>query len=320
MIKMNKLLYILIFLLGSLGLSAQSVDVNASIDTNFLLIGEQTQIELKVQYRLDGEPVSVKFPALTDTISEFIEIVTTSSIDTIYPDQNDLSLVEQVQRITVTSFDSGSYEIPYFEFQINEGLFQTGPLRIEVRPMQVDTAEAIFDIKGPIEEPFSFIDWIKDNWIWIALVLVILIGGILLIVYLKNRPEKVIEEEIIPVIPPHITALEKLEKLREDKLWQDGKVKLFHSEISEIIREYLEKRYSVNALENTTDEIMQSLRFMSIDPTLLSKLNQLLVLSDLVKFAKEQPLANENDMSLLNAVEFVKNTKQIIETPENNAE
>ncbi len=75
---MNKLLYILIFLFGSLGLSAQSVDVNASIDTNFLLVGEQTQIELKVQYRLDGEPVSVNFPTLTDTISEFIEIVTTS--------------------------------------------------------------------------------------------------------------------------------------------------------------------------------------------------------------------------------------------------
>ena len=74
--KMNKLLYILVFILSSLGLSAQSVDVNASIDTNFLLIGEQTQIELKVQYKLDGESVSVKFPALTDTISEFIEIVT----------------------------------------------------------------------------------------------------------------------------------------------------------------------------------------------------------------------------------------------------
>ena len=306
---MNKLLYILIFLLGSLGLSAQSVDVNASIDTNFLLIGEQTQIELKVQYRLDGEPISVKFPELKDTISEFIEIVTTSSVDTTYPDQNDLSLVEQVQRITITSFDSGSYEIPYFEFQINEGLFQTGLLLIEVRPMEVDTAEAIFDIRGPIEEPFSFVDWIKDNWIWIALVLVLLIGGILLIVYLKNRPEKVIEEEVIPLIPPHIIALEKLEKLREDKLWQDGKVKLFHSEISEIIREYLEKRYSVNALENTTDEIMQSLRFMSIDPTQLSKLNQLLVLSDLVKFAKEQPLANENDMSLLNAIDFINATK-----------
>jgi len=317
---MNKILYIIIFLFGSLGLSAQSVDVNASIDTNFLLIGEQTQIELKVQYRLDGETVSVNFPALTDTISEFIEILAMSAVDTVYPDKNDLSLVEQVQKITVTSFDSGSYEIPYFEFQINDGLFQTGPLRIEVRPMVVDTAEAIFDIKGPIEEPFSFVDWVKNNWMWIALVLVLLIGGILLIRFLKNRPEKVIEEEIKPIIPPHVTALEKLEKLREDKLWQTGKVKLFHSTISEIIREYLEQRYGVMALENTTDEIMQSIRYHGLLANQTTKLNQLLVLSDLVKFAKEQPLANENDMSLLHAIEFIKSTKQIIESPENNAE
>ena len=316
---MKKLLYIFIFLFGNLGVSAQSVEVNASIDTNFLLIGEQTQIELRVQYRLDGEPVSVKFPELTDTISEFIEIVYSSQLDTIYPDQSDLALVEQTKKITITSFDSGYYEIPAFEFQINGGLFQTGPLYIEVQPMEVDTAKAIFDIKEPIEEPFSIIDWVKENWVWIVIVLVLLIGGIALIRYLKNRPET-IAEEVAPDIPPHVISLEKLEKLQEEKLWQAGKVKLYHSEISEIIREYIEKRYLVNALEITTDEIMQSLRFHSIQPDLLTKLNQLLVLADLVKFAKEKPLANENDISLLNAIEFVKATKQIIQPKNENAE
>lgn len=316
---MNKLLYILVFLFGSLGLSAQSVDVNASIDTNFLLIGEQTQIELKVQYRLDGETVNVQFPSFTDTISEFIEIVYTSPIDTIYPDKNDLSLIEQSQKITVTSFDSGSYVIPYFEFQINENLFQTGSLLIEVRPMEVDTSKAIFDIRGPIEEPFSIIDWAKEHWLWIAIVLFIIIGGVVLILYLKNRPE-IIEEEVQPDIPPHIISLQKLQKLKNDQLWQAGKVKMHHSQLSEIIREYIEKRYQVHALENTTDEIMQSLRFHSIEPNLLAKLNQVLVLSDLVKFAKEKPLANENEMSLMNAVEFVKETKEIIQETEENAE
>jgi hypothetical protein len=316
---MNKLLYILVFLFGSLGLSAQTVNVNASIDTNFLLIGEQTQIELKVQYRLDGKAVNVQFPNLIDTISEFVEIVYTSPIDTVYPDKDDLSLIEQSQKITVTSFDSGSYVIPYFEIQINENLFQTGPLHIEVRPMEVDTSKAIFDIRGPIEEPFSIIDWAKENWIWIAIVLLLLIGGIVLIYYLKNRPEKV-EEEIIEIIPPHIIGLQKLQNLKEDQLWQNNKVKAHHSEISEILREYIEKRYDVHALENTTDEIMQSLRFHNIEPNVLAKLNQVLVLADLVKFAKEKPIANENEMSLNNAVEFVNETKQIIAPTEDNAE
>lgn len=316
---MTKLLYILVFIFGSLGLSAQTVDVNASIDTNFLLIGEQTQIELRVQYRIDGKAVDVKFPALTDTINEFIEIVYTSPIDTIYPDATDLSLIEQTQKITITSFDSGSYVIPYFEFQINQNLFQTGSLQIEVMPMEVDTANAIFDIRGPIEEPFSIIDWAKEHWLWIAIVLAILISGIILIFYLKNRPEK-FEEEIKVIIPPHVIGLQKLQKLKDDQLWQAGKVKMHHSEISEIIREYIEKRYQVNALENTTDEIMQSLRFHNIAPNLLAKLNQVLVLADLVKFAKQKPLANENEMSLLAAVEFVQETKEIIQPKEENVE
>jgi hypothetical protein len=313
---MKKFLYILVFLFSSIGLSAQSIDVNASIDTNFLLIGEQTQIELKVQYRLDGDPVSIKFPELTDTINEFIEIIYTSPIDTVYPNKNDLSLVEQTKKITITSFDSGYYEIPYFEFTINGGLFQTGPMYIEVQPMEVDTAEAIFDIKDPIEEPFSFIDWLKEHWVWVAIILILLIGGYLLIRYLKNKPEKIIEE-IEPETPPHIISLRKLQKLKEDKLWQAGKVKQHHSEISEIIREYIEKRYLINALENTTDEIMQGLRFHSIQTDLLTKLNQILSLADLVKFAKEQPIASENDVSLLNAVDFIKGTRQVIQTEDN---
>jgi len=316
---MNKLLYILIFLFGSLDLSAQSVDVYASIDTNFLLIGEQTQIELKVQYRLEGETINVQFPVFSDTISEFIEIVYTSPIDTIYPDKDDLTIVEQTQKITITSFDAGSYQIPCFEFQINQNLFQTGTLNLQVQPMEVDTSKAIFDIRGPIEEPFSIIDWAKENWIWIAIVLILLIVGIVLIYYLKNRSTKIVEEIII-IIPADVIGLEKLKKLKAKQLWQAGKVKMYHSEISEIIREYIEKRYEVNALENTTHEIMQSLRFQSIEPNLLTKLNQVLVLSDLVKFAKEKPLPAENEMSLINAIEFVEETKQIIATTEKNAE
>jgi len=309
---MKKILYILLFLLGSFSLSAQNIEVKATIDTNFLLIGEQTQIHLKVQYRLDGKSIAIKFPELKDTIStKAIEIVYSSAVDTSYPDKNDLSLVEQTKKITITSFDSGYYEIPYFEFIINNQPYQTGPLQISVQPLAVDTAKAIFDIKEPLDEPFSIIDWLKENWVWIAIVLVLIIGFIILYKYLKNRPEPIVEE-IVPVIPYYIITLENLEKLKEEKLWQAGKVKQHHSRISEILREYLEKRYDVKALEHTTDEIMQSLRFLPIDADLLTKLNQTLVLADMVKFAKEQPLPEENDKCLMNAFDFVNSTKLII--------
>jgi len=309
----KKSFYTLVFLIGSLGIYAQDIQIRASIDTNFLLIGEQTIIELKVQYHIDDEPKSVKFPVLTDTISEFIEILHSSEVDTIKREETNQG--EQIQRLTITSFDSGHYEIPYFDFIIDGKSLKTGPLFINVIPMEVDTAKAIFDIKQPISEPFTFLDWLKENWIWVSIIIALIIGGIILIIYLKNKPE-IIKEEVIPAIPYYIITLEKLEKLKESKLWQDGKVKLYHSEISEIMRDYIEKRYQVNALENTTDEIMQGLRFQAIHPDLITKLNQILMLADLVKFAKEKPLPNENDMSLINAVEFVKSTKIINEQTE----
>lgn len=317
---MKKLLYILIVLLASINLSAQTAKVSASIDTNYLLLGEQTQIHLKVQYKLDGNIVSVKFPDINDTLSEFVEIIYSSPIDTIYPDKNDLTLVEQIQHITITSFDSGYYQIPYFQFSFNEDtVTTTEELFIEVQPMEVDTTKAIFDIKEPIEEPFSIVDWLKENWVWLVGTLVLIILIIVIVKYLKNRPEPTIQE-VIPEIPDYIIALEKLNTLREKQLWQTGKVKMYHSEISEILRSYLENRYQINALENTTDEIMQSLRFQTILPDTLSRLNQALMLADLVKFAKEQPLSSENELSLSNAFEFVNQTKQLNIPKEDNVE
>lgn len=308
---MNKLLYILIILLGSFSLSAQEVKVSANLDTNYLLIGEQTQIHLKVAYQLDGEKINVVFPHIIDTLNKFVEVIYSSPIDTTYPDQNDLTKVEQTQHITITSFDSGYYHLPYFNFTVNgDSVATTEDLFIDVQPLEVDTTKAIFDIKQPIEEPFSFKDWLKENWVWIAGILVLIILIIVIIKYLKNRPAPVIEE-VKPAIPDYIIAIEKLNKLKEKQLWQNGKVKQYHSEISETLRAYLETRYQITALENTTDEIMQSLRYQTITPELLNKLSVTLKMADMVKFAKEQPLANENEMAINNAFEFVNETKII---------
>ncbi|MCB0401746.1 MAG: hypothetical protein KDD41_06660 [Flavobacteriales bacterium] len=317
---MKKLLTILMLLIAATAMQGQSVEVSSSIDTNYLLFGEQTQIHLKVRYQLAGKTVNLKFPQIIDTLSEFVEVIHTSPIDTSYPDKDDLTLVEQTQSITITSFDSGYYKLPPFLFMVEDDtLSTTEELFIDVQPVAVDTTKAIFDIKKPIEEPFSMIDWLKENWIWIVAILIVLIVIFVLIRYLKNRPQVVVEEAA-PEIPIHVLALQRLEELREQKLWQSGKVKTYHSELSEILRSYLEDRYAMHALENTTDEIMQFLRFQPIQPDILVKLQQTLTLADLVKFAKEQPLAAENELSMLNAMEFINQTKLIVTAPEKHAE
>lgn len=309
---MRKLISILILIFSVTTTNAQSYSVEAKADTISILIGEQINITLQSNYRVDEGEINIIFPTLYDTINEFVEIVKKSAIDTLIPNKEDPYAFAQQQTVTITSFDSGYYAVPPFKFVINSDTLETQPLLIEVLTMPIDTAQAIYDIKGVIDEPFSFTDWLRDNWWWMVAILVLIIGIVYLIKFLKNKKPNEVLEEIVPEIPVHIIALEKLEKIRDEKLWQSGKVKLYHSHISEILREYIENRYQVNALEETTSEILHGLRLQNISPELMNKLTQTLTLADLVKFAKEQPLPNENEMSITAAIEFVNTTKLVI--------
>lgn len=310
---MKKLCYILLFFYVTSGVKANDASVMATIDTNNLLIGEQTNITLSTKYRVDQGAVQVVFPQLNDTINKAVEIVSRTAIDTLIPDADDPYLFEQRQQIIITSFDSGYHVIPPFHFVINQDTLSTEAMLLEVNTPQVDTSQAIFDIKSPLEEPFNLTDWIKQNWTWIVGILVLIALIIGMIRYFKQRkPNTVEKEEIIPEIPPHIIALEQLQKIADEQLWQQDKIKQYHSNISETIRAYIEKRYHINALEQTTDEILHGLRLVVTDGKLLAQLRQLLMLSDLVKFAKEKPLASENEAIMQQAIAFVESTKEVI--------
>lgn len=314
---MKKILYILLLLVVTFQVKAQSFSVEALPDTNKLMIGEQVKVNLRVTYRVDNGAVNVVFPTLYDTINEFVEIVSKSRIDTVIPDKSDPYRFYQEQNIVLTSFDSGYYVVPPFQFVINNDTVETEAFLLEVNTLEVDTTQGIFDIKQPISEPFSFLDWLKENWWWMVAILVLAVAIYLLVRYLKNRKPKEVVEEIIPIIPYHVIALEKLEKLKQEQLWQKGKVKLYHSHLSEILRDYLEHRYQINALEETTAEIIYGLRLQLISSEQMNKLTQTLTLADLVKFAKEQPLPLENEQSLTFAIAFIEATKINVEKPTN---
>ncbi|MCC7331903.1 MAG: hypothetical protein IT232_04765 [Flavobacteriales bacterium] len=297
---------------------AQSVIVSAQPDTNKILIGEQIQVKLNVQYRVDnGKQLQIQFPNLADTLIEKVEIVSKSTIDTVIPDKADPYFFIQEQIISITSFDSGIYSIPPFQFIVNSDTLTTNSFLVEVNTLEVDTTKAIFDIKAPISEPFSLLDWIKENWWWLVAILVLGVLIYIAVRYFKNRKLVKVPEKLAPEIPYHIIALQKLEQLKSEQLWQNGKTKQYHSIISEVIREYLERRYQINALEETTHEIMHRLRLQTIPAEQMNKLNQLLTLADLVKFAKEQPLPHENEQSLTHAISFIETTKIVMNSANN---
>jgi hypothetical protein len=112
-----------------------------------------------------------------------------------------------------------------------------------------------------------------------------------------------------------LLALQKLTELRNRKLWQQEQTKQYHTELTDIIRDYLENRYVIKAHEQTSDEIFASLRYMDITEENRNALRQVLILADLVKFAKEKPLPQDNEQSMDNAVAFVNRTQQAIQLP-----
>lgn len=293
--------------------SIAQIKATAKLDSNEIIIGQQVKLQLSIQYRVDGgKRIQVLWPEITDTIRKEVEVVSQSKIDTIV-DKADPFLFTQTQTLNITSFDSGYWAIPPFKFLAGDtnGIF-TDPLLLQVSTMAVDTTQAIKDIKEPYEETYTWIDWLKDNmiYVWVLLgALLVLLIFYLIVRYTRKVKPPMVEVEI-PKIPAHIIAFEKLDKLKTENLWQNGKLKLYHSQLTDIIREYIENRFKIQALEQTTEEILYGFRKVAIDDESKSKLKQVLIIADLVKFAKEQPLPNENEMSMTNSYDFIHGTKQ----------
>ena len=306
------LLFPLLFL--SFISTAQETKVNATLDSNSIQIGQQVKLELSIEYRVDkGKQVKIIWPEINDTIRKEVEVVSQSRIDTIV-NKNDPFLFTQIKTLYLTSFDSGYWAIPPFKFFINadSNAITTSPLLLQVNTIPVDTTVAIKTIKPPYEEQYTWLDWLKDNmivvYVGIAAILSIIIAIFIIRHYRKIPPPMVRIE--VPKIPAHIIALEKLDQLTNEKLWQNGKLKQYHIAITDILREYIENRFKIQAMEQTTDEIIFGFRNTAIDEESRQKLKQVLILGDLVKFAKEQPLPNENEKSLQNSYDFINGTKR----------
>lgn len=298
------------FFFFGLSTTTGQVDVSLNADTNHIRIGEQIGIKILVINHYDDSPV-ITWPIAGDTLTTAIEIIDVLPVDTQIYDEETIFM----QQWYVTSFDTGYHDVPAFNLLIDGKERKTDPFLIQVETVKVDTTQAIRVIKGVENADISLWEWIKYHWKWFAglSVLLILLFGIYLIIKNKNKAHKLPKKAIKPDIPPFDFAIKRLKDLKDGKWWQNGDVKYYHSEISEILRQYLEFEFEFPALEQTTREVMRSIRLTSIDSKQQKHLNRILLLSDLVKYAKEKPLASENEEMMLIAEEFLKSTKPIEE-------
>ena len=283
----------------------------ATMDTSDIMIGDQIKLHLSFSGPKDAE---VAWPQINDTIISAVEVVDRTGIDTIRGENDN----RYIQNLTITSFDSGYYAIPPFRFNYRvKGdtvvhFVETSPLLLGVHTVEVDTTQAFKDIKMPIAAPYTF----REALPWIVLGLAIILIGYLIFYYLKKKKkDEPVFKSRKPKLPPHQIAFDALENLRFKKLWQNGKVKEYHTELTDILRTYISEKFGIHALEMTTEEIVESLEPTPVNEQAKTKLKDTFVLADLVKFAKAQPLPVENDMSLNNAIDFVKETMHIQQTP-----
>jgi hypothetical protein len=291
---------------------AQLVSVDAVLDTAKLRIGEQAKVDIYLSYTANKD-LKIQWPSIGDTLTEKIEVVSVTPIDTTFPDKSNSSKILQHQQITISVYDSGYYAIPGFKFYVNDDTahpLYTKPLFLEVHTVPTDTsATKTKDIKPPFEEPFNW-EWYIEYAYWGIGLLVVILITILLTIYYAKRQNTIQLEPEKPKVPAHITALAALERIREESVWKEGSIKEYYSQISDAVRLYIEERYNVNALESTTDEIMLAFRTQVVDKDSKDKLQQLLMLSDLVKFAKLFPVETEHAFTIQNAFDFVNGTKR----------
>ncbi len=308
-----RLLFFMFILLTGMApiANAQNVSVSATMDSTQIYIGGQIDFKLQLSQPQDME---LGFPLLTDTITGNIEIVRANELDTINSD-NGRFLIEQCFRIT--SFDSGLHYIPPIVFEeASQKLgkaIQTEPMALMVyNPFaEVDPQKGIVDIKQPMHAPFHLSELYK-YMIWVfGFILLAMIVTIIIVKYFGKKEPGMIFSKPKPVIPPHIKALESLDKIKQEKLWQHHRIKEYYSEVTDTLRHYIEERFQIRAMEQTSDEILDAFKGVELNDTKsMDNLRQILLTSDLVKFAKHEPLPDENDLSMINAYFFVNQTKR----------
>jgi hypothetical protein len=314
---------------------AQRTSARATIEPAEISIGDQAVITLEA---IAPKGRTILFPEYqpSDTLITGIEVLSALPRDTVIADE----VMTLKQRYLVTSFDSTLYHIPYMQVMDGTdtirsngfGLKVSSPVLHEsvlaylerLNTNQTDSIDfaqlALSEIKDNLKPPFVWLDYLAYLWIALLILLLLALIGAGLYFALRKKKKGYFFKPLV-ILPPHVIALQKLDKIREEKIWQRGLEKQFYTDITDVLRGYIEKRFYVNAFEKTSDEILETVKIYAEADSSIDSLTQVLKLADLVKFAKYKPLPNENDLCLVNSYLFVNQTK--VEPPvseENGAE
>nr|WP_256259907.1 hypothetical protein [Winogradskyella luteola] len=277
--------------------------VKTEVDTTKIRIGEQINYKIKVE--ADSSSLVV-FPEGQTFMP--LEAVEALDIDTTKKDSK--FLLSRIYKLT--QFDSGSYTIPRQKIIIDEKPFFTDSLQVDVNTIEVDTTkQKLYDIKPIIEVQKSGSNW----WKWLLAIIAAIVLVAFLLWWFIWRKKPLTEEEEIALLPPYDRAKLALQKLDESQYLIRSEVKEYYSELTFIIRKYLDEKVYDRALESTTDELIARLQLLKegnqvhLTKDTIQNLQSILKRADLVKFAKSAPdtaLAEMDKATITKEVDAVK--------------
>ena len=277
---MKKRIVYILFLIGFISF-AQENPVSTVIDTAAIRIGEQ--IHYKISVNKAGTVIFPKFQS--DSLGK-VEVVETLPVDTLKDTYE--------KKYVLTSFDSGRYTIPKQQVLINNKVFFTDSVMVSVATVKVDTLkQQMIPIKAIKSEPKTFDDYKPMLW-WILLILAIIAAALYFIFRKKEK-----KEVPIIVVAPIQEALQRLKELDEKQLLQQNKIKTYYTELTDIVRTYIEKDIYIPALESTTNELIDTINDfnesskLGISKETIQQLKEVLESADMVKCAKSKPIVEE---------------------------
>lgn len=287
--------------------SARSI--KASLDSSQITMGYQTAIRLDIVDNA-GSPAQL----LVDKAALPPEV---EPIDWVDGDTTDLGngLMEIKRALIVQSFDSGVYTIPPFLLVSGPDTVRSNALTLKVLPVDVSEMKDI----NPIAPALSFEtkwydwlpDWFTDNFVLLLSIFLVIIGGVCVYLIFANRKKVVAMLPRRKPVPPYQLAMQRLTELREDNLWQNGREREYYTRLIDILRDYLQGRFGINAMEMTSQQIIRTLNEKEETRMSNARMRRILEIADYVKFAKVRPMPDDNHRALADAIQFVEETKPV---------
>lgn len=302
---------------GALTGNAAKPSITAALDSSQVTMGYQTAVKINI---VDGATSPAQVIVDKEAFPQEVDIV-----DWVYGDTTDLGngMVEMKRALVLQPFDSGVYTIPPFLLVNGPDTVRSKALTLKVNPVDVSGMSDINPLAPPADFHSKWYDWLPDwltdYWGWYLMALLIIAGGVCAYLILTRK----VSVAILPQkkrLPPDQLAVSRLNALKEAQLWEKGQEKEYYTQLIDILREYLQERFGINAMEMTSSQILKALR--SNEETRLPQkyMQKVVEIADYVKFAKVRPMPDDNVRSWQNAMQFVEETRPVEAAPETDGE